>query len=521
MKNAVFINCIGISNYAFENLLTVPHEFRCGKASFEAVLEYAFKLPQSEEVFILCTAQDKEKVAKFLSSLPKNGKIAFVEKEEWDSSELFEAFSKIDSSDFTNIFYIYGDTPFLDIKAACKMYENHISYNAQYSFSDGGPYGLMPEIIACEISSALKALSDKEKLSIDRETVFTIIQRDINSFDIETDLTEKDLRMLRISFTADSKRNFIMLCDFDKNRVREAKRIINLTAEDQKMLRTLPVYYQIQITDKSFQNCIYLPKTKITPAHVSGSNFMHIEKYREILKKIKEFSEDAVISFSLWGEAAAHPNIEEFIFETLEYENFSLLIETSGIGWKDNTIESIERKLSMSLDKKNRLMWIVFLDSNIPEVYNTIRGEGFQEAFKTEALLAEKFPETTWAQAVRMNENEDTLEQFYKAWKNAGKKIIIQKYDNFCGALPERKVVDISPLKRNACWHLKRDLSIYLDGTVPLCREDVECTQVLGNIFNNSLDEIWKKGECFYLEQLEEKYYNICGKCDEYYTYNF
>jgi spiro-SPASM protein len=87
--------------------------------------------------------------------------------------------------------------------------------------------------------------------------------------------------------------------------------------------------------------------------------------------------------------------------------------------------------------------------------------------------------------------------------------------------LPQRKVTDLSPLDRFPCRHLQRDLSVLLDGTVPLCREDIHKTTVLGNLLTGSLEAIWEKGAPHYRRQLAKNYTAICGKCDEYYTYNF
>ncbi|HOV62266.1 MAG TPA: SPASM domain-containing protein, partial [Spirochaetia bacterium] len=90
-----------------------------------------------------------------------------------------------------------------------------------------------------------------------------------------------------------------------------------------------------------------------------------------------------------------------------------------------------------------------------------------------------------------------------------------------CGLLPERKVTDLSPLMRFPCWHLKRDLSVLLDGTVILCREDIRKDHVLGNILSRPIDEIWRKGDEFYAAHIEKSYHELCRTCDEYYTFNF
>ncbi|MCL2294528.1 MAG: spiro-SPASM protein [Spirochaetes bacterium] len=503
MKNLLFINCIGLSEYAFKKLPS-------GKTSFETVIEYSKTVPECNNVYILCLEKEKEKYQK-LAAAPN---FHIISLENWDSSLLFQSFMQ---SDYKNIFYIYGDTPFLDPDLTKRIYNNHEVYSAQYSFSDGGPYGIAVEIIATEIADALKVLSDKEKLPIKRDTIFTIIQRDINSFDIETHLTEKDLRMLRITFAADSKRNFMILENFDKAEIKGENRIINISSQEEEMLRTVPAFYEIQISGKCFQSCTFCPYPIINPGLLNSADFMSFENFSIILSKVSDFSEDAVISLSLWGEPSAHPDIEKIILKTLEYEKFTLLIETSGIGWKTETIKMLSEKVS----NKEKIIWILSLDSDNREIYKSLRGEGFEKAIGMIETLIEYFPDTTYIQAVRMNENESVLEKYYKSWKAKGRKVIVQKYDNFCEFLPDRKVTDISPLRRIPCWHLKRDVPILYDGTVPLCREDVENKNVLGNIFSDTLEEIWNNGMKYYKEHLAQQYNGICRKCDEYYTYNF
>ncbi len=152
----------------------------------------------------------------------------------------------------------------------------------------------------------------------------------------------------------------------------------------------------------------------------------------------------------------------------MKYESFSIVIETSGL--------YLDKKLLTVLSEKyqSRISWIISIDTDNEELYRKIRGEGFAEAKSSAEFLISLFPETAFVQAVRMNETENDLENFYKTWKAFTENVIIQKYDNFCGYLKERKVTDISPLKRFPCWHLKRDLSILLNGDIPLCREDIE-----------------------------------------------
>ena len=185
------------------------------------------------------------------------------------------------------------------------------------------------------------------------------------------------------------------------------------------------------------------------------------------------------------------------------------------MGWSEKILNEIRE------ESYKKPTWIVSLDAFSNEVYRKIRGNGFKEALDFTDRLLNYFPEKTYVQAVRMDENEEELEKFYRHWKEKTNNVIIQKYDNFCGMLPDKRVTDLSPLKRFPCWHLKRDIYILIDGTVPLCREDFNKEYVLGNVFKDEFEQIWERGKIYYQDHLRGEYPEICKRCDEYYTYNF
>jgi spiro-SPASM protein len=214
------------------------------------------------------------------------------------------------------------------------------------------------------------------------------------------------------------------------------------------------------------------------------------------------------------------------------------VVETSGIGWKEGELRSLAEAAAKAAPRQNRmapLSWIVSLDSADNGVYKKIRGPGYAEAVECVRTLMGLFPQDTYVQAVRTKGAEDDIERFYRSWKEiiprGAARIIIQKYDNFCGFLPDLRASDLSPVKRRPCWHLLRDMSILIDGRVPVCREDIAACgdagspAVLGNIFREEPELIWSRGEARYREQCDAgdgpAYKGICTDCDEYYTYNF
>jgi spiro-SPASM protein len=272
---------------------------------------------------------------------------------------------------------------------------------------------------------------------------------------------------------------------------------------------------------------------------------MEAGRFETILEKITAFSGDAVIDLSLWGEFGLHPRKMELAAAVLARPELALIIETSGLGWKAEELEQAAdiARNAAGQERKNPLpplSWILSLDTADPRRYREIRGPGFSEALDCTKRLLALFPKDAYVQALRTAGTEDDIEQFYRSWKEAAPNgtanIIIQKYDDFCGALPKKQASDLSPVKREPCWLIMRDMPVLIDGTVPLCREDLDCLKgrggsrgapekgrgrVLGNVFSDSLEAIWSRGESFYLEHCEKKYDSLCVECDEYYTYNF
>ena len=496
MENIVVINCIGASEYVFKQIIH-------GKSSYSRVTDFARTVPDVSKIIVI-TDRD----------LPSAEGCSVIHKETWTLQTLFETIYE-QGKQFDTMMYIFGDSPLLDINMSLKMLDNHKRYFAEYTFADGYPGGLTPEIIKPSILPALAKLSEGQTGEIKRDSLFSVIQKDINSFDIETEIAPVDLRLLRIQLSCDTKRNYLLTKRIFDEGDTDIASIVECIQNKPDLLRTLPSFFNIQIVEQCPQSCFLCPYPVFGENILKKKGEMRVQDFESICASVNEFVDDAVISISLWGEPALHSNIVEIVKTAVSFPRFSLIVETSGIGWSSETLRTIASAAPKNID------WIVSLDAEDPDLYAKLRGEGMDTALSTVEELFSLFPEHVYVQAVRTNLNEENLETFYRKWKEKTDNIIIQKYDYFSGLLPQRKVTDLSPLKRLPCWHIKRDMVVLLDGTVPMCREDVKQSCVLGNAFNDSLEELWGRGEQFYREHIQEQYRPICEQCDEYYTFNF
>lgn len=514
--------CLVINLIPCDSFLNLPIE---GKNSLEWLLfsieKYAGDLP----LLFLDSKKNPHDLNIFCEKYPQS-EVVFCDE---SSLAILEALKRIRNSYFI---WLDGDAPFLDIRGSLELLEQHRRYGVQLTNCDGFPLGILPEIISTEILPALLAMVETGKTFAHLEagdSFFELLSPEVNQFDIETHLPPKDFNLLRLSCKARTKRNFFF-CEkiakalHAKGNVLPfsplADELLTLLDENPLLYRTLPAYYSLQITNQnSIKNPIYPWKSLHSALHIEKAGdpilFIDEKQMEKLAQEVALFSDDGVFCFNHWGESALHPQIERLIDIILANPHFQLLIETSGIGWDERLLCRLAEKY------QSRLIWIVELSFHQKSIYDKEMGEGFyEEAWKNAHLLSELFPQNCYCQAFRVKEYEEDLVEFWKYWKEKGQPLV-QKFDHFCGKLPDRRVVDLSPTRRFPCWHIKRDLSIWCNGAVSLCKEDIDLSRSLGNLFQESMESLFLKMGETYEKHCNGLYDQGCENCDEFYTFNF
>lgn len=420
------------------------------------------------------------------------------------------------SADSDHVLYFYGDAPLLREDLWSQMWEVHTGYKADYTFADGFPGGLAGEIVKSPALNRLQNLAAKHpQIPLGRTTLFDLLAKDINVFDLETVLSPVDLRPLRLSFTQDSLRNRLLIHRYRTYASKDLKGFLEVLDQDQGGQRTLPAYFSFQVTDRWTHAASWDPRAHFPQDFPSLGRHMDRGTLKILLDKITPWAGDGVVNLSLWGDPCFHPDFPGLVEEVCRRPGWSALVETPLQEWNPGVWESLAPVA------QGKLTWIVEIDAWDPEAYQAYRGGTLAPVLQGVEKLKDLFPGHVYVQLTRLRDTEPQLEKFYKGWKDRGLPVIIQKYDSFAGALPDRKLNDISPLRRGVCWHLKRDMTIFLDGTVVLCREDFRKERVLGNLLAQDPAEIWESGESWHRDHLTGRFGDFCGKCDEFYTYNF
>ena len=458
----------------------------------------------------------------------------------WTSGDLMAAVaSSVKEAGADFLVLANAAAAFLDLPLTKKLIQDHVEYKAEYTFADGYPAGFAPEIVDAGAAAIMAELcktasAEAAKKPLSKDSVFDIIKGDVNSFEIETEIASADYRLLRMDFLCLNKQNALAaeslskklaasgkqsLLELDKKNLGEENvlAICKEAAAEVSVLKTVPAFYNVQIEGRA------CAKNSFSP-YKSRDERMDFSSFEALVQKIKEFSGEAVVSRSLFGEAALHPDFDKFLIRArgaglgvfVEIDG-GLLPSFLGGGAYKNILASLDA------EARKKVYFAVCLDAASQKTFGNFHQGSLEEAAAAVQKLSADFSET-YPQFVRVKDNEDELEAFFRFWSDenspSGGKIIVQKHDNFCGLLPDLKPADLAPLNRTPCWHLRRDMDILLDGSVPLCR-DLFLKEPLGNAFSQELCDVWKKKDALLAEHIQERYGDSCGKCDEWHVFNF
>ena len=209
------------------------------------------------------------------------------------------------------VIFSFAFNPFINQTLTTNLIDTHEKFKSEYSFADGYPVSVSPELLdrglVNILSELIKTKDDLKQQAVTKSSVFDLIKTDINSFEIETEISTTDWRLYRFDFSCDKKENYIAcvnlyekikkLCDEDRA---DIQKICGAARDDVKVLKTIPGYFNIQIETEYQSKNPYCPYYKFS----GPEEKMSFEKFKGLLEKINELNPDSVVSLSLWGRRA-------------------------------------------------------------------------------------------------------------------------------------------------------------------------------------------------------------------------
>ncbi|MDI6704281.1 MAG: radical SAM protein [bacterium] len=329
---------------------------------------------------------------------------------------------------------------------------------------------------------------------------------------------------------------------------------------------------EIEVTNDCNLKCIMCPRTSEMSREINYMDF-------ELFKKIVDETDVLSIHFSGLGEPLLHPQIKEMftyakekglevglwtngieltedlskeILERgfLDYIIFGLDADTKetytkvkGVDVFDKAIENITRFLRLKKEKveeieENKYGWlniikpivgvqILKMKENDAEIEKFMNKWDYMNKIKKMINYRNRFQELSMIK----NEGERSLslQKLYKELYNTFytkaelpvEHAIIGHFNNCCGQIEDRSVVNVTPLKRFVCKQLQSGVSVLWNGDVVLCRQDFDGKYPLGNLKEQSLDEILESQKLKVIWQAhKDKEYGklpLCKDCKEWY----
>ncbi|MCS6805920.1 MAG: radical SAM protein [Acidobacteriota bacterium] len=313
------------------------------------------------------------------------------------------------------------------------------------------------------------------------------------------------------------------------NRIRIARDYLGRRA----LCDGMPIEFSIELTSRCNLKCIMCPRDDNAER---GLGNMKMETFQRIIDQASQYLEFTYLHLA--GEPLMHPQFGEFI-EYAASKGIQTGISTNG------TI--LDRRRAEILINSKLADLIISIDGEDRETYRRIRGaDSFRkvvenaETFLQMKRAAGRGPYTVM-QMIVMNENAHQAKQFYRHWKQLGADAVrLKRFFNFAGNVEDRSVnqpklvqltngngngtgqsasstgqgngtgqsassagngngtgvkkkivLQAESGRRQPCFLLWRQMAFYYDGTAVSCCHDFLHESVLGNIHQQTLEEIW------------------------------
>jgi hypothetical protein len=152
MGNLAVIDITNLSPLADEPIFGGP-------SAFSRVLDWGRSIPDAAGIVLFAEpGRPVPEGSKEISSAPSEviyAPIRIIRREIWTEETLVEALAEAallpadrDGRKAEALFFTRGDSPLMDGKVSETLWKLHYKYDAEYTFADGYPLGLAPEILS-------------------------------------------------------------------------------------------------------------------------------------------------------------------------------------------------------------------------------------------------------------------------------------------------------------------------------------------------------------------------------------
>lgn len=402
-----------------------------------------------------------------------------------------------------NVVVFNAANPFYDKNFINDMFARHQSFLADYTYGVGYPDGLLPTVLSMTCLKQLKIISENNDIDAVqcRDYLFQLLSKDINSFDVETFISPVDLRIKRISvgnsdsgesaFTAFLAETLGTEVSYDD--------LANFLLEHPQALFSSIYGMFIDITGNETTSSAYVPHS------ATAVGFVNSDKIKKIAEEITEVNSKMRVVIGSKCEPMLHPDFVTIVNNFLA-KGIKVIVETYGNTLPENLAEIADF---------SSVTFVFKIDAQNENTYHAVHPNGDYKTAVGNYNKVKDLGFKTYLQITRTVETENDIE---KLLKDKQPDVLIKKYSSYCNVLSDKKTVDLSPLERFECYHLRRELYLDCGLNAYYC---MFSDKKIGSADNESITELMGKLKKAYISHAAGEMEDFCRKCDDYYTFNF
>ncbi len=415
-----------------------------------------------------------------------------------------------------SIMILNAYSPLLDVESTKKMLAEHQEYVFDFTYPENIPLGLLPEIIEGNVAGFIKD-TIPEGTGMFINSIKELFERDISSYDCNIFISECKIIKYRVNFIPDNFNDFLILKDIIERNAKNYNitQLEEMIGSNPSIIRKRPTYFEIELNTERESGEFFIGDK------LSRNINMKIEDFENIVNQVSSFSKNPVVNIGLFGEPFLYPEIERIIDIIANYKQIQFLFESRCCFMRTEMIEK-----AIVLPNVKIIFDISFAGNDNFSKYKKPLNpiipiedlESIEDKIKS---LPDK--EKIYIQFTRSTLNENEIMKFYEKWRDFSDRIIIKKLDTFGGLLEKYRVVDLSPIKRFACLHLKHDMIVFANGDVPLCRQDYNGLLFSNNLLKDGIEKCWENLLEPYCRHWKGDFESplLCRNCDEWWVFNF
>lgn len=254
-------------------------------------------------------------------------------------------------------------------------------------------------------------------------------------------------------------------------------------------------------------------KCKFCPETTRNKQFMSIENFEEIIKRISKFTN--LVCLHVKGEPLLHNQLEE-ILNILEKYNLKANITTNGVLLKDklNIIKNSKAVRQINISLHSSTQNELFSKQYLKDIFESV--EKLQNVIISYRLWNLK--------TIRENDvNSDIIQEIsnYYNLQNLKEQLMQNEFfqirDNIFINQDREFVwpnINNKPIiEKGRCLALKEQVAILVDGTVVPCCLDNDGDIPLGNILEETMEEILNKPKTIEIKKNFENQIITCSLC--------